>query len=52
MHNAPVLPESLPSVALSLPGTTKIEQSKMICNIFVNTVLRQCSTVTQVEIRQ
>ena len=52
MHNVSVLPGSLPSVALSLPDTTKIEQSKIICNMFVNTVLRQCSTVIQAETRQ
>lgn len=52
MHTVPVLPESLPSVALPLPGTTKIEQSKIICNMFVNTTLRQCSTTTQVETRR
>ena len=52
MHTVPVLPESLPSVALPLPGATKLEQSKIIRNMFVNTALRQCSTITQVEIRR
>ena len=49
MHNVSVLPGSLPSVALSLPDTTKIKQSKTICNMFVNTALRQCSATTQAE---
>lgn len=52
MHNVSVLPESLPSVALPLPDDTKIEQSKIICNMFVNTALRQCFTITQVENRR
>ena len=52
MHTALVLSESLPSVALHLPSATKLEQSKILCNMFVNTVLRQCSTVIQAETRQ
>lgn len=51
MHTVPVLPESLPSVALSLPGATNLVQSKITRNMFVNNVLRQCSTITQVETR-
>lgn len=52
MHTVPVLPESLPSVALSLPGATKLEQSKIIRNMFVNTVFRQFSSIIQVETRR
>ena len=52
MHNVSILSESLPSVALYLLDTTKVKQSKILCNMFVNTALRQCSTVTQVETRR
>lgn len=52
MHTVPVLSESLPSVALCLPGATNLVQSKIIRNMFVNTVLRQLSSIIQVEIRR
>ena len=41
MHNVPVLPESLPSVALSLPGATKLDNQTKLYNMFVNTIRRQ-----------
>lgn len=52
MHTVSVRSRSLPSVACYPSDTTKVEQLKIICNMFVNTALRQCSTITQVVIRR